>query len=646
MLTSSALIKFCATGKSGLGHLRRSTNIAAAIRATAPEQKLALVTNAPVAGLSPSELALFDEIVCVSREAMAGVLSEMETGPVVIDTAAIEDVGFLPDPLCLVLRETAAEKLSDFRLFNGRMWDRVIVPSPLAHWLPPAQEIGATDIVHAGWIYRAPASGTTPVLPSRQDVPRILVATGGGGTRATAATLRREIDAVIAAFRATGIEADILQVAGPRLAAEGHLAGASARIDVGARLNEAFAEADAVITTVGYNSVLELARLTTPALLVPISRTYDDQSARAEAWGHRLGLAHRPDDPARSASWLRDAVVSGARRTAVDLGPSGCNLAAQSILELCARAEDPAAVWRFRKPRADGSLEQTKAVASRASILFRAGVPTLPARVSGDGSGIDMLAIEGETLRQRWRKLDAPFNEPQDLAGLLVAERSWIDSLVSLHNAGNLPDAGALGLAPLAPLAKVHKRLDREPATAGNLTDEALNSIRQAAAATTLAIAARGAFRSDAIVHGDLHAGQVLLPADSSNALIIDLDDLALGPVEFDLANFVANIVTSSGLYTGPADRGFAVLSAAISDAYANAGGRRPDAALMRIFGAASLLRRALKLAAVGREWPSTPEICSVIQALLNASAHATAQYPHSTRVANGSATAQQAPGC
>lgn len=619
MGTSSALIKFCATGKSGLGHLRRTTNIAAALRARAPEQPLALITNATVSGLAMRELELFDEIVCAPRTSMANVLAGMRQGPVVIDTAVIEGAGVLPDPLCLVLRETTAAKLPDFRLFNGRLWDRVIIPAPRDHWSPCPEAIGASAIVHAGWIYRSGGTGGLPPLEPRHGVPRILVATGGGGTPETALALKQELDAVLAALKANGPGVEILQVAGPRLGPEGRLAGAGRRVDVGSRLNEAFADSDVVITTVGYNSILELAGLTTPALLVPIPRTYDDQSVRAEQWGPRLGLAHRNGDALRSASWLRAILASAERRPAVDLGPSGDAAAAETILAM--RVQDASVLprWRFRKTQADEGVMHVQAAQARSTTLFRAGVPTPPARLAADGKNLDMATIQGETLRQRWRGLGAPFEEPYDVAELLTAGGSWLTPLVSLHHAVAGADLQHLDLSALDAMAKVRKRLTPELVTARLLTEETFDELHRTTDAVTQALAAerKNAQTPEVIVHGDLHAGQILMPADGSKAWIIDLDDLALGPVEFDLANFVANIVTASGLYAGSATRGFPILSSAISDAYTAAGGRRPDPAAMRVYGAASLLRRALKLAGARRQWPSTAEICEVVHTLL-----------------------------
>jgi len=90
-----------------------------------------------------------------------------------------------------------------------------------------------------------------------------------------------------------------------------------------------FQTADAVISTAGYNSVLELATTDTPTLLLPIPRSIDDQEARVRLWSARLGPP--PGDP---VAWLADTLATRRRRAPVDLGPSGEDAAASAILSL------------------------------------------------------------------------------------------------------------------------------------------------------------------------------------------------------------------------------------------------------------------------------------------------------------------------
>ncbi len=79
-------------GEECLGHLRRVSNIARALRRERPDISLVLVTNAPIAGLSHEDCECFSEVHQVPRERMAALLSSLPRGPVVIDTAVIPGV--------------------------------------------------------------------------------------------------------------------------------------------------------------------------------------------------------------------------------------------------------------------------------------------------------------------------------------------------------------------------------------------------------------------------------------------------------------------------------------------------------------------------------------------------------------------------
>ncbi len=104
--------------------------------------------------------------------------------------------------------------------------------------------------------------------------------------------------------------------------------------DPGGELNAVFRAADVVISTAGYNSVLELASTDTPTLLAAIPRSLDDQAARVRLWGPRLGCALRPDRLGTASAWLADRIDHPRRRRPVDLGPDGAAVAAKLILEM------------------------------------------------------------------------------------------------------------------------------------------------------------------------------------------------------------------------------------------------------------------------------------------------------------------------
>ena len=335
-----AAITFCATSKSGLGHLRRLTNIGGALRSRSPSIPLDLLTNAPVAGLTDAEIGLYRRIDVVERQEMADfLLARQGGGPVLVDTAVIPGLDRLPGPLCLVLRETVASQLNRFHLDGDRPWDLVLLPNPADDWRPDAAAIPARRIEAVGWIWRPPGP-----VPSAVDDGRsarvgggLLIATGGGGTGETARYIRGEMEPLIEGLHdGLGSPPEIIQTVGPRSSAEARIDGVDRYVDVGARLNQAFAQADLVVSTSGYNSILELACIDVPALLLAFPRSLDDLQARARRWGDRLGHCHEPTAPADSIRWMAEVMEHGRRRPPVDLGPPGGEVAAPLIADLLA----------------------------------------------------------------------------------------------------------------------------------------------------------------------------------------------------------------------------------------------------------------------------------------------------------------------
>ncbi len=97
----------------------------------------------------------------------------------------------------------------------------------------------------------------------------------------------------------------------------------------------------------------------------------------------------------------------------------------------------------------------------------------------------------------------------------------------------------------------------------------------------------------DATLHGDLHVGQFIQSRDG-DVWIIDLDDLAVGPPEADLANFAAHLATShaSCRIDDWSDR--------VCTAWASLG-EAVDHSIFTRFLRFALLRRHLKLREAGR---------------------------------------------
>ena len=107
------------------------------------------------------------------------------------------------------------------------------------------------------------------------------------------------------------------------------------------------------------------------------------------------------------------------------------------------------------------------------------------------------------------------------------------------------------------------------------------------------AIAEEPVPQGHATLHGDLHVGQAIRDL-SGMVWIIDLDDLATGPPEADLANFAAHLATS------PPQGGIADWSDRVRRIWTGQG-RALEQAVFEQFLRFALLRRHLKLRAAGR---------------------------------------------
>jgi hypothetical protein len=280
--------------------------------------------------MASDDIGAFSSVRVMERDRMAEGVVQTGAGVVVLDTITVPRVERLGLPLALVLRETPDEQLRRFCLQEGRPWDLLVIANPSDHWMPKAADLQARVLASVGWIYRRPGLRRGIC----RATPTVLVATGGGGTAETARDLYACMDAVLSLVRRSGLEIETVQAIGPRAQAFGKMAQADRQVDPGSALHDLFREADIVISTAGYNSVLELATTDTPTLLVPIPRSIDDQAARAKCWAEKLGMWLDPAAPERAVDWLAQEIMLRRRRPPVELGPSGEDKAARAILEL------------------------------------------------------------------------------------------------------------------------------------------------------------------------------------------------------------------------------------------------------------------------------------------------------------------------
>ncbi len=321
---------FVATGRSGLGHLRRLGNISQALRSLGWMHRRVLVTNAAPAGFDAAERPPFEEVRVVPREDMADTLDDADV--VVVDTARIPGIGNVDRPKCLVLRETRSDRLEHFAVAGG--WDLMLVPNPVDVW-EPGEAPKARRVVHCGYIYRHVSPGLRGV---DRGALQLLVASGGGGSGDKWTDYRRDVAAFLVRLRQRLQEPlEVLQCIGPRAGADALIEGVDRPVMPHGELPRCFAAADMVISTAGYNSVLELAQLDVPVLLSSIPTTYDLQQRRVSRWSPLLGADLRQPG---AIDWAAATLLERRRRAAAPLGPSGAGGAAAAIVGLLQEGAD------------------------------------------------------------------------------------------------------------------------------------------------------------------------------------------------------------------------------------------------------------------------------------------------------------------
>ncbi|HSF96331.1 MAG TPA: phosphotransferase [Thermohalobaculum sp.] len=221
------------------------------------------------------------------------------------------------------------------------------------------------------------------------------------------------------------------------------------------------------------------------------------------------------------------------------------------------RRDGDAYVKRVADPAAAGQI------AAWTAALRGAGVPTPEARLDTATGALIFPVIEGTS----------------GLASIVERGESALTELLrpllALHR------AAVPGLSPFDPAAKIYARLEpRDPAP---LRDE-LRAL----------LAALPAPASPGPVHGDFHAGQLVLDP-AGRAWLLDLEDLAAGAPESDLGNFAAHLGTRPETRRGPVRDGFEHWLDHVLGAYSGIGGQAA-AELARLHGRIALIRRALKL--------------------------------------------------
>ena len=216
---------------------------------------------------------------------------------------------------------------------------------------------------------------------------------------------------------------------------------------------------------------------------------------------------------------------------------------------------------RFDKTFA--TREQAQEALRRSEMLHAGGIRTPGACPGRTEAKLSFGKIDGES---RFALLTA------------VPMHALLAPLTALH------DLPATGIPRFDPLARIAPRLGPDmPPWLGD----------------SLAHLTTGLPEGNTLLHGDFHVGQ-LIRDGSGEIWIVDLDDLALGPPEADLGNFVAHLATSPEASDGTFREGLCRCRGEVLSAWHRLG-RHCDVAAFNRFLALALIRRYLKLREAGR---------------------------------------------
>ncbi len=563
VLPRGALV-MAATARTGLGHVRRLGRLADSFRRFRPDLPIALLTNAARDRI-PSNLAgPFDAIATADRADMSRALAGSEPSLVVVDTARVPDLDAVGARCALVLRQVVESHVPQFAL-QGRPWDLVIIPNPPDAWRPRLDARFTRSAVWAGWI--SEAVDRTGRGADASAVPSIVVTCGGSDRSVPEALVRSLVDGI----RRQCEPLDVIELVGP---------GAAPVLDDQARVirsapdpMEIIASASLCISASGYNTVLDLARTDTPAVLIGKERRHDDQPERARQWGPRLGaVCLSPHDVADTVEWCRHTLAGRTRRAPIDLGPRGDDVAAERLARLIRVSRHGSRGEKRLLPR-----DRSGHALARLSEEMRArGAPT-PRLDSPTPGTLTWRWQAGATAAELWRADAREASRDRLVSRIATAVRHF-----------HVP-SGGLGLDRYDPWCRVRSRvadLRRSHPELASVADALVSAIDARIHASW-----RVSEDGECVVHGDLHVGQLVVGPDGELS-VIDLDDVARGRPECDLGNFIAHLETST---PEPEDadtrrRWRRVLPRA----YREAGGTCDDDVL-HAFAQASLVRRALK---------------------------------------------------
>lgn len=250
-----------------------------------------------------------------------------------------------------------------------------------------------------------------------------------------------------------------------------------------------------------------------------------------------------------------------------------------------------------------GQPGRVQTVAGVAESLRDSGVRTPEAVVEATSNTIVSSWINGPTLRQIL-EIAGPFTTLGELRQFDPMFREVLFTLGSIHAAR----VNVVSIAPFNPFRMIDQRvgegvLDRLPADVGDRFSGVLASLKRKVSRIEPA----------RTIHGDCHAGQIIFDYASGQWWVLDLDDVALGVPEHDLANFATHLVSTSTIFRGDVISGIADMTAIIDKHY--------DGEFCieryRTLVAVSLLRRSIKFL---QKFGLTPKVKTLFAACENMS--------------------------
>jgi len=188
----------------------------------------------------------------------------------------------------------------------------------------------------------------------------------------------------------------------------------------------------------------------------------------------------------------------------------------------------------FFKDCSDWCPDSGKRLASLSSSLSVAGVPTPVGRYDVVNNRLAFPKLSGIEARLLIKKLSDDLTTTEWFWSLLLKPLSCLHTV----------DQSSLDLKPIDPLRHVSRRLlettdDALSFPANSLHEILKKSIKDDLNQLSLELT---------VCHGDYHVGQILIDPVEITSSVVDLDDVGLGLVEMDLSNLVAHMTTSPGL--------------------------------------------------------------------------------------------------